>query len=321
MWRGGRAQGRPQWADELPPVSLPARRPTLLRAISARAGLAFGLLVLATAIVYAERGGYLDAVRPRQPLGLLAALYYSTVTLSTTGYGDIVPVSSAARLVNIVVITPIRVIFLIVLVGTTVEVLAERTRRRMRVARWRSRVTGHTVLVGYGTKGRSAVTSLIESGTPAAGIVIVDISPAVTAEVNRAGLAGVTGDATRRDVLLSAEVEHAARIVVAVGRDDTAVLIALTARQLSPALSIVAAVREAENEPLLRQSGANEVVVASDTAGRLLGLSATDPGASRVVTQLLHAGPGLELTEREVAPADVGLPAAQASGGVVAVLR
>jgi voltage-gated potassium channel len=272
---------------ELPAVFLPARQQTLLSAISVRVALAAGLLILTTAIVYAQRGGYADEATPGQPLNLIAAAFYATVTLSTIGYGDIVPVTNAARIVNIVVITPIRVVFLVVLVGTTVEVLAERTRLRMRVARWRSKVAGHTVLVGYGSKGRSALSTLLATGMPAASIVVVDATADVVAEANRAGLAGVAGDATRRDVLASARTDAAARLLIAVGRDDTAVLIALTARQLNPALSIVGTVRDAENEPLLRQSGATEVVSSADVAGRLLGLSVTDPGASQAVARLL----------------------------------
>ena len=147
--------------------------------------------------------------RPGQPLNLLGALYYSAVTLSTTGYGDIVPVTSGARLINTLVITPVRVVFLILLIGTTLEVLAERTRTIWRVNRWRSKMAGHTVVVGYGTKGRSALTTLREAGVPATSIVVVDCEPQVVAEVNAAGLAGVTGDATRREVLASAEIATA----------------------------------------------------------------------------------------------------------------
>jgi voltage-gated potassium channel len=268
-------------------VLLPARQQTLLSAIAVRAALATGLLVVTTAIVYAQRGGYADEARPGQPLSLIGAAFYATVTLSTIGYGDIVPVTGLARLVNIVIITPIRVVFLIVLVGTTVQVLAERSRLRMRVARWRSKVAGHTILVGYGTKGRSALSTLLGTGMPVGSIVVVDAAADVVAEAHRCGLTGVTGDATRREVLASARADVAARMLIAVGRDDSAVLIALTARQLNPSLSIVGAVREAENEPLLRQSGAAEVVSSADVAGRLLGLSVTDPGASQAVARLL----------------------------------
>jgi voltage-gated potassium channel len=114
--------------------------------------LAVGLLAVSAVIVYLGRNGYRDAAHPGQPLSVLASVYYATVTLSTTGYGDIVPVSDSARLVNTVLITPIRVIFLIVLVGTTLEVLTERTRMNWRIARWRTKVAGQVIVVGYGRR-------------------------------------------------------------------------------------------------------------------------------------------------------------------------
>ena len=302
-------------------VRLPSRHHGPLAAVLGRAVIAAALLVLATMIVYLGRSGYEDAVEPGQPLNFLAAAYYAVVTLSTTGYGDIVPVTSAARLVNILLITPIRVVFLIVLIGTTLEVLTERTRTSWRIARWRSKMTAHTVVVGYGTKGRSAVRTLRDAGVPATSIVVVDLALHMIAESNRGGLVGVTGDATRREVLLSAQIQTADRVVIAVGRDDTAVLVTLTARQLSPRLTISASVREAENEPLLRQSGADHVVVSSDAAGRLLGLATIDPAAGQVLSELLDPGRGLELTERLALPAELGQPARDASAGVIALLR
>jgi len=44
---------------------------------------------------------------------------------ATTGYGDVVPVSDGARLTTTLVFTPVRILFLILLVGTTVELLAD----------------------------------------------------------------------------------------------------------------------------------------------------------------------------------------------------
>jgi voltage-gated potassium channel len=289
--------------------------------VAIRAALAAALVVLTTAIVYLDRTGYRDTADPQQPIDLIASFYFATVTLSTTGYGDIVPVTAEARLVNALVITPVRVLFLILLIGTTFEVLAGRTRLAWRIARWRNRLSGHTVVAGYGTKGRSALATLRDAGLPTDLVVVVDNSPAVIAELNRTGLAGVSGDATRRQVLASARIRDAARLVIAVGRDDTAVLIALTARQLNPEIVIVAAVREAENEPLLRQSGADQVVVSSDAAGRLLGLSTLNPAVGHVLAQLLDRGHGLGLNERPAQRTEIGRPASQAAAGAVAVVR
>ncbi|MGG8409886.1 ion channel, partial [Streptomyces sp. 12297] len=99
--------------------------------------------------------------------------------LSTTGYGDIVPYSDSARLMNILLITPLRVLFLIILVGTTLEVLTERTREEWRLNRWRKQLRDHTVVVGFGTKGRSALQTLLATGLKKESVVVVDPSSKV----------------------------------------------------------------------------------------------------------------------------------------------
>jgi len=202
--------------------------------------LAAGLLVLAAVLVYLGRYGYRDTAHPGRPLSALASVYYATVTLSTTGYGDIVPVTDTARLVNTVLITPLRVVFLIVLVGTTLEVLTERTRMNWRITRWRAKVAGQVIVVGYGSKGRAVIRTLSESGVRKQAIVVIDATAEAAAEANAAGLAAVTGDGTRSEVPRQAEIGSARQIIVAVNRDDTAVLIALTARQLNPSATIAA---------------------------------------------------------------------------------
>ncbi|MER5642554.1 potassium channel family protein [Kitasatospora sp. NPDC002227] len=279
------------------------------------------LLVLAvtTLIVWLDRAGYHD--NSGAPVGLLASAYYATVTLSTTGYGDVTPVGDGARLVNILVITPLRVLFLIILVGTTLEVLTERTRQQWRLNRWRSCVHEHTVVVGYGTKGRSAVDTLLGQGVPKESIVVVDPQRKVIDQATRDGLVGVVGDATRTDTLLRAELPNAARVVVAPERDDTAVLVTLTARQLNKAATVVAAVREDENAPLLRQSGADVVVTSSSSAGRLLGMSMLSPYAGAVMEDLLTYGTGLDVVERPVTREEAGRSPRESDDLVLAVVR
>jgi voltage-gated potassium channel len=152
------------WVAEMPDSPLPggtlyfpARPAAPLAAVTRRMVLAVGLVVLSSAIVYIDRYGYRDAAHPGHPLSALGSVYYATVTLSTIGYGDIVPVTPTARLVNTVVITPMRLLFLIILVGTTLEVLTERTRASWRAARWRSKVAGQTIVIG--TEPRAGVPS------------------------------------------------------------------------------------------------------------------------------------------------------------------
>ncbi|MDX3214708.1 potassium channel family protein [Streptomyces sp. ME02-6991-2B] len=281
--------------------------------------MALLVMVLTVLIVYIDRSGYHD--NAGSSMSLLDCVYYATVTLSTTGYGDVVPYSPSARLTNVLLVTPLRVLFLIILVGTTLEVLTERTREQYRQQRWRSTVRDHTVIVGYGTKGRSAAKTLTGHGVPAQRIVVVDPDPKAVEAAVAAGFAGVIGDATRNDVLLRAEIQRAKELIIAAQRDDTAVLVALTARQLSKRISIVASVREEENAPLLRQSGADAVVTSSGAAGRLLGMSMLSPSAGEVMEELISYGSGLDLIERPVTKAEAGLNPREVGDLVVVVKR
>ncbi|WP_161066202.1 NAD-binding protein [Streptomyces sp. HUCO-GS316] len=289
------------------------------RQVARRLLLALGLLVATALIVFADRAGYSD--NSDGSVDLLDSFYYATVTLSTTGYGDITPVSDAARLTNIFVITPLRVLFLIVLVGTTLEVLTERTRAEWRLNRWRSTLRDHTVVVGFGTKGRSAIQTFLATGMKKEQVVVVDPSEKVIEAATAEGYAGVVGDATRSDVLNRAEVRRARQIIIATQRDDTAVLVALTARQLNRGAKIVAAVREEENAPLLKQSGADAVITSASAAGRLLGLSVLSPAAGMVMEDLIHQGSGLDIVERPVIKAEVGRTPRETEDLVVSVVR
>lgn len=266
-----------------------------------------GAIVALTAtaiIVYLARDGYVDA--EGDGLSFLDCFYYAGVSLSTTGYGDIRPVSDGARLVNLLVITPLRVLFFVVLIGTTLEVLTERSRQALKIQHWRHKVRDHVVVIGYGTKGRSAVHSLLGDGTSPGSIVVVDTDLAALEAASSAGLVTINGNATQADVLRLAGVSRARSIVVGTHRDDTAVLITLTARELAPQAHIIAAVREAENVHLLRQSGADSVVVSSETAGRLLGMATRTPAMVELVSDLLTTDTGLAISERVVEQSEVG---------------
>ncbi|WP_432079986.1 potassium channel family protein [Streptomyces sp. WAC 04229] len=290
-----------------------------IRQVAKRLSLALVVLVATAFIVYADHDGYND--NSDGSVDLLDAFYYATVTLSTTGYGDITPVSDAARLTNIFIITPLRVLFLIILVGTTLEALTERTREEWRLNRWRSTLRDHTVVVGFGTKGRSAIQTVCATGLRKEQVVVVDPSGKAIEAATAHGYAGVIGDATRSDVLNRAELFRAKQIIIATQRDDTAVLVTLTARQMNRGAKIVVAVREEENAPLLKQSGADAVITSASAAGRLLGLSVLSPAAGMVMEDLISQGSGLDLIERPVIKAEVGKNLREVNDLVVSVLR
>jgi voltage-gated potassium channel len=301
-------------------IHFPTVRQNPLRALSTRLLAAVGLVVAIVLVVYLDRDGYRDLTE--DPLSLLDCAYYAVVTLSTTGYGDITPVSETARLINVLVITPARVIFLIILVGTTLEVLTEQYRGNLRLTRWRKKVKNHVIVCGYGTKGRSAVRALLENGLEKDQIVVVENAPGAMRAAVADGLVTVEGSATRSTNLLQAHVKTAKAVIIATHSDDAAVLVTLTVRQLTAGqVRIIAAARESENAPLLRQSGAHHVIVSASTAGRLLGLSTSAPPLIDVVEDLLTPGQGMALAMRSAERREVGLSPRDLDALVIALVR
>ena len=315
--RSGEGSNR-SWRDEAL-VSLPTRTAPGLELLL-RGLLALLLLLIVILLVWLDRAYYTDAYDGE--VSLLDAFYYATMTLTATGYGDITPVAPHARLLNAIIVTPLRIAFLVLLVGTTLEVLAHHGRRILKDARWRKRMRNHIVVVGFGTKGRSAVETLKDNGTNPTQVVIIDSRSSAITDANVRGYAAIEGDATRREILRRAEVMKAREVLITVDRDDSAILVMLTVRQLNPTAHVVVAVREDDNASLLRQSGANAVVTSSEAVGRLLGLSAVSPHLGTIIEDLLSSNEGLEVSERPVTKNEIGRSPSDVEGErVIAVVR
>ena len=288
--------------------------------LAMRGLLAVGLLFVVAVTVWIGRDGYVDDTGAS--VTFLGALYYASVSVTTTGYGDITPVTDGARLATILIVTPARILFLLLLLGTTIELLTERWRDDFRRRRWRRDVDDHYIICGYGVKGRAAVRALRDDGVNADRIAVIEPGRVAATEATRDGYTVVIGDATRASTLREAHVERARAVIVATDRDDSAVLTTLTARELNPKASILVAVREDENRHLLEQSGASTVVTSSETAGRLLGVTSRHPDTAKVVEDLLDTAHGLMIVEREVGAMEVGGEVGVTEGQVpVAVLR
>ena len=211
---------------------LPRRPLPAWRSLLGRLSVAVAIVVVIALLAFFDRGGYSDA--DGTPLTLLDAVYDATVTATTTGYGDIAPISPFARAVTAFIVTPLRVIFLIVLVGTTVELLTERFRQSRAVDNWRKRVDGHSIVIGYGVMGETAVETLARRRPGARRHHRHRPPGRRRGRAREAGLVTVIGDATREDTLRTAEIERASAVIVACNRDDTATLVTLTARELDP---------------------------------------------------------------------------------------
>ncbi|MFA9401232.1 MAG: ion channel, partial [Acidobacteriota bacterium] len=175
------------------------------RAVAQRLGLAAFLLILLAMITFIGRDGYTDTAGGNAPLTFIDALYYATVTITTTGYGDIVPVTQSSRLVTTIVVTPVRILFLVLLVGTTLELVADRSRFLYRLRSWKKDLHDHVVVCGFGVKGRSALEYLANHRSTLAAVVI-DTSEEALELANTMEISGILGESSDPEILRAAEI-------------------------------------------------------------------------------------------------------------------
>ncbi len=268
--------------------------------------LAFIILVL-----WADRGGLRDNAHPGRPLTLVDVFYFTVVTVTTVGYGDIAPVTQRARLVSTAVVTPVRIVILVLFIGTAYELAVQRYREAYQMRRIRRRLAGHIILCGYGVKGHATVGELLSFGCSPDDIVVIEADADAAEEAARQGLTAFRGDATSEAALKAAVIDKARHVIVDVDRDDTTVLICLTAKHLNPGIHVVAAAKEAENVPLIYRSGADVVVAPPVAGGRMLAIATHLEHAPRFLDDILTFGRGLDLGERAITAAEAGRTAAQ----------
>jgi len=279
-----------------------------------RVGLALGLIGVALAVHWLDRDGLRDNIDGS--ISFVDVLYFTVITITTVGYGDIVPVTEQARLFDTFVLTPIRLFVWLIFLGTAYDFILKGVWERWRMRVIQRNLTGHVVVAGYGTSGAEAVSELIRRGADPQTIVVVEQDDRAILAAKECGTTVIDADATRNATLEAVQIGRASAMIVSAGRDDTSILIVLTARGLAPDVPISVVIRSEDNEALARQAGANTVINPASFAGLLLAGSTHGPHISDYMTDLAAADGRVALQERVVTPGEVGKPLAAIGTGL-----
>ena len=254
------------------------------RTLGVRAGVAGALVLLAFALLWFDRGGLRDQIDGS--LTLPDVIYFTMITITTVGYGDIIPVSERARMIDAFLITPIRLFIWLIFLGTAFDLLFKQSWERWRMRQIQKGLCDHIIVAGFGRSGSKSVEELLAKGVAPQKIVAIDCDAAAIDNAKSLGLAAMQGDASDNEVLVAAHVERASSLIVSAGRDDTSILVILTARSLAPNLPIVVSIQSADNEDIARHAGANTVVNPIRVTGGMLAdaVMAKAPSVSRPPT-------------------------------------
>jgi voltage-gated potassium channel len=272
---------------------------------------ACAIILLVAIGLWFDRDGLSDNAHPGRPMTFPDVLYFTVVSLTTVGYGDIAPVTQEARLVNALLLTPVRVFLWALFLGVAYELTLQRLREKSQMDKLRQRLKNHIIVCGFGVKGRAVITDLIAHGYSPEEIVVIEPSEGAAQEAAAQGLTAITGDASAESILRAAAIEKASHVIAAPSRDDVCVLICLTVRALAaPSLRLIASAREEENIKLIYRAGADMVIASSVSGGRLMASAVGQTAAPEFLEDIIHFGQGVDATEYVVPISEAGKHAA-----------
>lgn len=218
------------------------------------------------------------------------ALYMAVITLTTVGYTEIHPLSTAGRVwAMVLAVAAIGIIWGSVgmVAQNMVADVASGKREARMIKRTIDSLSGHFVVCGYGRVGSLVARELTEDGQQ---VVVIDIRPDSLERAARDGFLIVAGDGTSDAVLKAAGVERARGLVSSIDSDANNVYVTLSARAMNPNLFIVGRAGAEGVDLKLRQAGADRAVSPYTMAGRRIAELALRPRVVEYIDAALSRG-------------------------------
>jgi voltage-gated potassium channel len=255
----------------LPTVLLNYRR--FDRELSLSTGQVAATAALVGTLVYGTAGTYALREEFEQVSTLTDALYFTIVTASTVGFGDVTAQTAQARLFVISLVVLGTASFALALgsvLGPAIQARFSRALGTMTTQEL-DLLENHVIVLGYGDLTEPLVEELHDNGTR---FVVVTPDSTKATMLREHGIDVLVADPSDDEPLHEVGIEHARAVIAATNDDAEDAFAVLTARELNPDVRIVAAATVRENVQKLRRAGADTVLSPAAIGGRLLVRSA-----------------------------------------------
>ena len=218
-------------------------------------------------------------------MSLTDASYQTVTTVTTVGFRELQEFNNLEQWFTIVIlITGVSTVLYTFTLAVQVVVegqLRDFVGRRL-MDREINKLTGHTVVCGWGRVGRAVADDLINTGHS---VVVVDSDADRVADVS---YPTVVGDATLDSTLRTAGIERASALIAALEGDAENLFVTLSARAIVPDLFIVARARQDESIPKLANAGADRVVNPQELGAARMASFVARPHVAEFVDVVMH---------------------------------
>jgi len=234
----------------------------------------FALFLLISVIVIGIIG-YMSL----EDYSLLDAIYMTTITVSTVGFGEVQQLSKPGKIFTIFLITSSMGIFAYAISNLAifaVEGIIVNYFRNNKIKRMLGKMESHVIICGFGRNGKEAALTLAEENQK---IIIVEKNEHVINFITEyyPNFISILGDATHDEILIQAGIKKAKAIITTLPLDADNLYITLTARELNPKIKIISRASEEHSDKRLIRAGANKVIMPDKIGGQRMAKLVTQP--------------------------------------------
>lgn len=254
---------------------------------SLAAGTLFAIVSVLLLLGYAVFGAFVLGQGFAPPVtNLSTALYFAVVTMSTVGYGDIVPKTTDARLFVVSIILLGITVFATSISAVIVPVVTGRMQRLMKGESKHMVRKNHYIIVGNTPLARNTCRQLLARHLP---VTMIVMSPIDSAEFS--GVDVIIGDPSDTEVLQRAGVMDAAAVLALRDDDSENAFTVLAVKELSGDIRTVAAVNHSKNMTRVRNVQPDMVIAPQVMGGELLAMALNNEAmdSDTVITKLFHS--------------------------------
>ncbi|MEA3314562.1 MAG: NAD-binding protein [Campylobacterota bacterium] len=227
------------------------------------------------------------------------AIYWSVITVSTVGFGDISPVSTEGRIVTIfLVIGGMSVMAFFTSIITTSLSNRLEALKDEKVINEANSIKDFVLICGYGRMGKVLVDEFIKVKQK---FIIIDYDDKAFEHIKSQKILAIKGDATDPAFLLSVGINRGASAIVALTNNDAVNLsIILTARSYNKDIKIIARANDNRVKNKLLLAGANEIISANSIASIVAAEYIGQPIAFEAIDEILLTSDGAIMEEIEI---------------------
>jgi len=258
--------------------------------------ISIGLLIL---IYFLGSLGYMVI----EDLSFLDALFMTTITITTVGYGLVTDLSVAGTIYTIILIIGGTGVAAYILINIGDFVLSEFLMGRLEKRRNNkmiARLKNHYIICGLGRVGMEIAFELTNNNTD---FIVVDNAEEPFEMCNENRWLCLKGDASNDEVLLEAGIKKASGLFAALDTDSENVYVTLSAKSLNPDIFVVARATVHETISKLEKAGADRVVSPQIIGGRRMAAMALRPSISDFLDTIMQTEEAeMKLAEIEIQP-------------------